>query len=236
MNQESGNFWNRFKTSTKSLSTSFGHMSIKPEVDGDSETSTVVHKAFVKYYKNQEPFTGFPSWLGHKEDLPDEQKILRRQTEHLEKQRRQQEKEQQEREHPTGFNAIKRAASSVANSPGQLHRRTTSTEEKQPQGYTPAAERRSRPSDAFQGIYKTEDADGYARRTSQPAEMTKSKAESDIPTRSSSGRSNRIGRPSWSVGMTANSGAAPSDENKRPELMSQSSQLMSDRLRRKTRG
>ena len=230
MNQESGNFWNKFKTSTKSLSSSFGHMSIKPETDGDSETSTVVHKAFVKYYKNQEPFTGFPSWLGHKEDLPDEQKILRRQTEQLEKQQRHQEKERQERENPSGFGAIKRAATSVAASPGNLHRRTTSTEEKQQ--YTPAAERRSRPSDAFQGIYKTEDAEGYARRTSQPA----AKTESEIPTRSASGRSNRIGRPSWSVGMTAANSAPPGDENKRPELMSQSSQLMSDRLRRKTRG
>lgn len=76
---ESDDLWSKFKSSTKQLSS-------KTEKDGDSITSTVVHEALVRYYKKQEPFQGFPGWLGHKEDLPDEQKILRKQSEQLAKQ------------------------------------------------------------------------------------------------------------------------------------------------------
>lgn len=76
----SGGLWHKFRTSTKSLSSSLSNLSIKSESDGDSPTSTVVHKALVKFYKNQDPFTGFPGWLGHKEELPDEQKILKKQS------------------------------------------------------------------------------------------------------------------------------------------------------------
>lgn len=79
-NQSSGSLWHKFRSSTKSLSSSLSNLSIKGESDGDSPTSTVVHKSLVRFYKNQEPFTGFPGWLGHKEDLPNEQKILKRQS------------------------------------------------------------------------------------------------------------------------------------------------------------
>ncbi|CCC67117.1 hypothetical protein NCAS_0A05590 [Naumovozyma castellii] len=75
----SNNIWSKFRSSTKSFSTSFASLSVNSEKDGDSPTSTLVHKSLVKFYKNQEPFQGFPGWLGHKEDLPDEQKILRKQ-------------------------------------------------------------------------------------------------------------------------------------------------------------
>lgn len=77
--QGSSNIWSKFRTSTKSLSNSLSQLSIKPETDGSTPTSTVVHKSLVKFYKHQEPFQGFPGWLGHKEDLPDEQKILKKQ-------------------------------------------------------------------------------------------------------------------------------------------------------------
>lgn len=78
-NQSSGGLWNKFRSSTKSLSSSLSNLSVRTETDGDSVTSTVVHKALVKFYKEQQPFTGFPGWLGHKDDLPNEQKILKKQ-------------------------------------------------------------------------------------------------------------------------------------------------------------
>lgn len=74
-------FWHKFRSSTKSLQSSLAGLSLKGESDGDSPNSTVVHKTLVKFYKNQEPFTGFPGWLGEKEDLPDQQKILKKQAE-----------------------------------------------------------------------------------------------------------------------------------------------------------
>ncbi|KAL3231376.1 Protein MSO1 [Nakaseomyces bracarensis] len=77
--QGSSNIWSKFRTSTKSLSNSLSQLSIKPETDGSTPTTTVVHKSLVKFYKHQEPFQGFPGWLGHKEDLPDQQKILKKQ-------------------------------------------------------------------------------------------------------------------------------------------------------------
>ncbi|CUS23414.1 LAQU0S09e04214g1_1 [Lachancea quebecensis] len=80
--QKSGKFWSKVKSSTKSFSSSFSQLSLKQERDGDTPTSTVVHKALVKFYSTQEPFQGFPDWLGHKEDLPDEQKVLRKQKHH----------------------------------------------------------------------------------------------------------------------------------------------------------
>lgn len=75
----SGGLWHKFRSSTKSLSSSLSNLSMKTESEGDTPTSTVVHKSLVKFYKHQEPFTGFPGWLGHKEDLPNEQKILKKQ-------------------------------------------------------------------------------------------------------------------------------------------------------------
>ncbi|QLL31132.1 hypothetical protein HG536_0A09490 [Torulaspora globosa] len=78
-NQSSGGLWNKFRSSTKSLSHSLSNLSVRTETDGDTVTSTVVHRALVKFYKDQEPFTGFPGWLGHKDDLPNEQKILKKQ-------------------------------------------------------------------------------------------------------------------------------------------------------------
>ncbi|SCU92763.1 LAFA_0F12706g1_1 [Lachancea sp. 'fantastica'] len=80
--QKPTRFWNKVKSSTKSFSTSFAQLSIKQERDGDTPTSTVIHKALVKYYTHREPFEGFPDWLGHKEELPDEQKVLRKQKLH----------------------------------------------------------------------------------------------------------------------------------------------------------
>lgn len=80
---ESGGFWNKFKSSTKSLSSSLSQLSLKSEHDGDTPTSTLVHKALVKYYTKQEPFQGYPDWLGHKEELPNEEKVLRKQKGHV---------------------------------------------------------------------------------------------------------------------------------------------------------
>lgn len=80
--QKQGKFWSKVKSSTKSFSSSFAQLSLKHERDGDTPTSTVVHKALVKFYASQEPFQGFPDWLGHKEELPDEQKVLRKQKHH----------------------------------------------------------------------------------------------------------------------------------------------------------
>ncbi|CAI4050541.1 Mso1p SKDI_14G3710 [Saccharomyces kudriavzevii IFO 1802] len=80
--ESSGRFWNKFKTSTKSLSTSLAHLSIKTEKDGDTVDSTLVHKGLVKFYENQHPFQGFPGWLGEKENLPNERKILDTQVKH----------------------------------------------------------------------------------------------------------------------------------------------------------
>ncbi|SCU77311.1 LAMI_0A00650g1_1 [Lachancea mirantina] len=74
--------WSRVKSSTKSISSSFSQLSIKHEKDGDAPTSTVVHKALVKFYTSQVPFQGFPDWLGHKEELPDQDKVLRKQKNH----------------------------------------------------------------------------------------------------------------------------------------------------------
>ncbi|AQZ13362.1 MSO1 (YNR049C) [Zygosaccharomyces parabailii] len=79
--ENSQNIWHKFRSSTKNLSSSFSGLSMKSESDGDTPNSTLVHKSLVKFYKNQEPFTGFPGWLGEKEDLPNEQKILKRQSE-----------------------------------------------------------------------------------------------------------------------------------------------------------
>ncbi|AET40438.1 Mso1p Ecym_6034 [Eremothecium cymbalariae DBVPG len=74
--QSRSDIWNKFKSSTKSLSSSLSQLSIKAEKDGDTPTTTLIHRAFVKYYKKQEPFQGYPDWLGHTEDNSDEQTIL----------------------------------------------------------------------------------------------------------------------------------------------------------------
>lgn len=66
--------WGKIKSTTKSH---------KAEKDGNSVASTVVHESLLRYYESLEPFQGFPGWLGAKEDLPDEQKILRKQNEHI---------------------------------------------------------------------------------------------------------------------------------------------------------
>lgn len=205
MNEGSGKFWNKFKTSTKSLSSSFPHVSTKIETDGDSPTSTVVHKALVKYYKNQEPFTGFPGWLGHKEDLPDEQKILRKQTEQLEKQNRQHSR----------FSDFKTSVASAH--PTQQHPHYASFE------------RRTKASTAFHNIYSNEPEQN--RSESEPIENN----TNQLSTRSSSSRSNRLGRPTWSSNSTPVSRSGSNNENIRPELSYQSSQLMTERLRRKAR-
>ncbi|SCU92235.1 LADA_0F15302g1_1 [Lachancea dasiensis] len=81
-NQKPTRFWSKVKSSTKSISSSLSQLSIKQERDGDTPTTTVVHKALVKFYTHREPFEGFPDWLGHKEELPDEQKVLRKQKHH----------------------------------------------------------------------------------------------------------------------------------------------------------
>ncbi|QEU59524.1 Mso1 [Kluyveromyces lactis] len=68
----SGNLWSKVKSGTKSLSSSIQHLAVKTEHDGDTPNSTLVHKALVKYYSSQEPFQGFPAWLGHTGDRPEE--------------------------------------------------------------------------------------------------------------------------------------------------------------------
>ncbi|CDO93384.1 unnamed protein product [Kluyveromyces dobzhanskii CBS 2104] len=68
----SNNLWSKVKSGTKSLSSSIQHLAVKTEHDGDTPTSTLVHKALVKHYSIQEPFQGFPAWLGHTADKPDE--------------------------------------------------------------------------------------------------------------------------------------------------------------------
>lgn len=73
------NIWSKVKSSTKSLSSSIQHLSIKGEHDGDTPHTTLVHKALVKYYTNKEPFQGFPEWLDHKTDPIEEQKIMMKQ-------------------------------------------------------------------------------------------------------------------------------------------------------------
>lgn len=77
--QSSGKIWGKFKSSTKSLSSSFSHLSIRAEHDGDSPSSTLIHKALVQYYTKQEVFQGFPEWLGSKNEVPDEQAIFKSQ-------------------------------------------------------------------------------------------------------------------------------------------------------------
>ncbi|AMD20584.1 HDL160Wp [Eremothecium sinecaudum] len=73
MSNQGTDIWNKFKSSTKSLSTSFSNLSVKTEKDGDTPESTLIHKALVKHYRKKEPFEGFPEWLGHTEEIPDRQ-------------------------------------------------------------------------------------------------------------------------------------------------------------------
>lgn len=77
----STNLWSKVKSSTKSLSSSIQSLTIKQEHDGDSPTSTLVHKVLVKYYSTQEPFQGYPEWLGHKADPSEERKHMTRRDE-----------------------------------------------------------------------------------------------------------------------------------------------------------
>ncbi|AGO10568.1 AaceriABR115Cp [[Ashbya] aceris (nom. inval.)] len=70
--QNRNDIWNKLKSSTKSFSSSLSQLSIRNDRDGDTPTTTLVHKALLKYYKKREPFVGFPEWLGHTEDLAEE--------------------------------------------------------------------------------------------------------------------------------------------------------------------
>ncbi|CDR39986.1 CYFA0S04e01222g1_1 [Cyberlindnera fabianii] len=56
------NLWSKMRSSTKQLSSSLAHLSLRTEHDGDSEESTLIHKALVAHYnKTGQPF---PEWLG----------------------------------------------------------------------------------------------------------------------------------------------------------------------------
>ncbi|CCH61564.1 hypothetical protein TBLA_0F00200 [Henningerozyma blattae CBS 6284] len=107
--QNSGNFWDKVKSSTKTLA----YISSKEEKDGDATNSTVVHNALVKFYEEQVPFQGFPGWLGPKEDLPDEQKILRKQERDQEKMREKEEKKAMNGNRPfaSGFDQLRKIRS-----------------------------------------------------------------------------------------------------------------------------
>lgn len=66
MNQsDKNNFWSKVKTSTKTITTSIGGLSLRSEHDGDSPESTLIHKALVRHYT--EEGRGYPEWLGHVE-------------------------------------------------------------------------------------------------------------------------------------------------------------------------
>ncbi|AAS50886.2 ABR115Cp [Eremothecium gossypii ATCC 10895] len=71
-NQNRNDIWNKLKSSTKSFSSSLTQLSTRNDRDGDTPTSTLVHKALLKHYKKREPFVGFPEWLGHTEDIGEE--------------------------------------------------------------------------------------------------------------------------------------------------------------------
>ncbi|CCF57471.1 hypothetical protein KAFR_0C04800 [Kazachstania africana CBS 2517] len=205
-NQSSGNIWSKFRTSTKSLSSSFANLSLKTETDGDSPTSTVVHKALVKYYKHQEPFTGFPGWLGHKEDLPSEQKILQKQNEHIAKQNR-----------PSKFANIRRAAtdikahhlSSSSQEPDLVHHRTTAGRE-------------------MHNIYNKDSSSSYTDDFSS-REFTSTAA----PLRSSSSRGPRVARPMWTDSTPASHMPSGANESSNRETTPTSSQLMTARLQQR---
>lgn len=125
-----GGLWSKFRSSTKSLSSSFNQLTIRAETDGDTPTSTVVHKTLVKFYESQEPFVGFPGWLGHKEELPDEQKILKKQQQHNSKRESTSpfnhfRKTSNDEQLPTKPSFIQKFASTSSSQPPPLERRHT---------------------------------------------------------------------------------------------------------------
>ncbi|SCU77520.1 LANO_0A00584g1_1 [Lachancea nothofagi CBS 11611] len=138
VSQKPTKFWSKVKSSTKSFSSSFAQLSIKQERDGDTPTTTVVHKALVKFYSHQEPFQGFPDWLGHKEELPDEQKILRKHKDHHHDPR----------------------------APAKAHTAETETSRTQP--VSPAATARPTAGTDFRGIYKSSLGSRVAHSSSAP--------------------------------------------------------------------
>ncbi|CCK69771.1 Mso1p KNAG_0D00190 [Huiozyma naganishii CBS 8797] len=205
--QEHG-IWNKFRASTKSLSSSFSQLSTKSERDGDTPSTTIVHKAIVKFYEQQEPFQGFPGWLGHKEDLPDEQKVLRKQTEHLAKQAK-----------PSKLRSLRRAATDITHS----HSDSPSTNNTSSNGFQFGSSgisdgRRPTAGMSFHSIYKKDDQFGL-----------------DI---NDSGFSSQPDSYRGSPGIPENSGANNSSPsagsgNSIPTKPASSSDLMSARLKRR---
>ncbi|CAL9728548.1 protein Mso1p [Monosporozyma unispora] len=221
---ESDDIWSKLKTSTKQLSS-------KTEKDGDSITSTVVHESIVRYYKKQEPFQGFPGWLGHKEDLPDEQKILRKQNEQIAKQAK-----------PSKLQNFKEATSeyvSTHSSPIGSHRHSKSQEnQSRPSTGEHTLPRRRTAGMGFRAIYQSktnEVANLLPPETSSQSQPNQGHPQSapvagNSYANMSNGPQGHHQRPSW----TSPSSQSHSTQG-RPNLGPQtSSDLMSARLKGRT--
>lgn len=216
-NQRTG-FWGKVKTSTKSLSSSLSHLTEKTETDGDTEDSTVVHKALVKFYESQDPFLGFPAWLGEKENLPDEQKILRKQAQQAAKSAATAgTAATTSNNEPSGRGAISKLSS------GFMGLRMSSSSSKSGSDPQASPERRTTAGMAFHNIYSKE----------SPG-LSPSNSPETTPGRFSSESS-----PSKRLGNTLGAGYSRSTANTTsssegttaPVLVRNPSQLMTERLR-----
>lgn len=220
---DTDDLWSKLKHSTKQLSS-------KPEKDGDSPTSTVVHEALVRYYKKQEPFQGFPGWLGHKEELPDEQKILKKQTEQLAKQSK-----------PSKLKNLKEATSEImtAHSPPiGVHRHTHSEQGQQrPHHDDSGVSRRKTAGMGFRSIYQSKNNQPVS--LSPPENVQTPLQQRSAPASStgnpyanmSSGPQNHRQTPSWASSGSQNSYPQSANVTASPQS---SSDLMSARLKRRT--
>lgn len=223
---DSSGLWDKLKTSTKQLSSS------RSEKDGDSITSTVVHEALVRYYKKQEPFQGFPGWLGHKEDLPDEQKILRKQNEQLAKQAK-----------PSKLHNFKEATSDYvsAHSPPIGNRHSSSGESTQRHTSSDSTLPRRRTAGmGFRAIYQSQSSNNTSLlppetpNTTQQSRPSSSSSGENPYANMSAGSQRHRQTPSWASSNSQNSSSSNPSMN-RPSMSQQtSSDLMSERLKRRT--
>lgn len=205
-------FWGKVKTSTKSLSSSLSHLTEKTETDGDTEDSTVVHKALVKFYESRDPFLGFPAWLGEKENLPDEHKILRKQAQHAAKSAGA--TATTSSNEPSGRGTISKLSS------GFMGLRVSS---KSGSDLPASPERRTTAGMAFHNIYSKE-SPGLSPSTSpetMPGRLSSESSPSKRP-----GNTLGVGY-SRSTASTASS----SEGTSAPALVRNPSQLMTERLR-----
>jgi hypothetical protein len=65
-NKDKHTFWHKVKSSTKTITSTLGNLSLRTEHDGDTAESTLIHKALVRHYTEQGK--GYPEWLGHVEE------------------------------------------------------------------------------------------------------------------------------------------------------------------------